>query len=303
MPALTAERVPSSFAVQKKFKTAFRLYFFIKKGHKKMKNITKIFCIILAVLVIVPAIVGCTDGPEDDVTTVADSTAAETVSDTEAETETDTEEEITTSEETEAETEPAADLPVVYVTIYDGEKIAAAEAEVKKSDEDEDGKWTINDALIALHKEKCADGYAASSSDYGLMITKLWGVENGGAYGFYRNNKMCMGLTEELSEADHLYAYVYSDATGYSDVFTFFDQSAVSGDKATLTLKYVTFDESYNQVDVPLEGAVITVDGNATELVTAEDGTVEIDGLTEGAVISAYKVDFILIPPVCVCGK
>ncbi|MBO4423176.1 MAG: hypothetical protein J5879_07040 [Clostridia bacterium] len=204
--------------------------------------------------------------------------------------------------------EPKATGPVAFVTVFDGQNQVAVNVPVEKSDEDSDGKWTINDALISLHNAKCADGYKAEDGGYGLMITKLWGVENGGAYGYYKNNVMCMGLTEELSEteSDHIYAYVYSDAAGFSDVYTFFDKAEVSGskgDKITLTLSYVSFDESYNQVNVPLADAVIKVNGEKTELKTGEDGKVEIEFPGSGSVISAEKDGMVIIPPVCSVSK
>ncbi len=146
-----------------------------------------------------------------------------------------------------------------------------------------------------------------TASDYGPMITKLWGVENGGAYGYYKNNQMSMGLSDELAEGDHLYAYVYSDASGYSDAYSFFDKNAVSGnagDKVTLTLKYISgFDENYAPIETPLADAVIVIGDANTEYKTGEDGTVEIELPADGAIISAVKDGLTLIPPVCVYSK
>lgn len=194
--------------------------------------------------------------------------------------------------------------PFVYVTIYDGKKVVLAETKVEKSDEDNDGSWTINDALLSVHKSKCKDGYKTENGSYGLFITKLWNIENGGSYGYYKNNRMCMGLTETLSETepDHLYAFVYSDAAGYSDAYSYFDQYSLTGkakDTLKLTLKYVTFDESYNQTDVPVADALITFDGKKTEFKTDENGRVEIELPAYSAVISAEKEGLTLIPPVC----
>ena len=189
-----------------------------------------------------------------------------------------------------------------YVTVYDGEKIVAAMEEVPYSDEDNDGKWTINDLLISVHNSKCKDGFATSEGDYGLFITKLWGIENGGSYGYYLNNQMAMGLTDEVTAGSVLYAYVYSDTATFSDAYSFFDKfTAETEDKAvTLTLKYISgFDpETYAPIESPLEGAVITLDGKETEFVTDADGKVEIT-LTESALISAKKEGLVLIPPVC----
>ena len=256
-----------------------------------MKNIIKITTVILIVFAMGISLVCCSGSVTEDTTAAEQTTTAE---------------EVTVTEEvTDAETEAEIQMPYACVSVYDGAKIVAAEVKVAKADEDEDGKWTINDALITLHKDKCADGFATTASDYGPMISKLWGVENGGAYGYYKNNAMCMSITEELSEetADHIYAYVYSDAAAYSDVYSFFDKDVVSGnagDKVTLTLKYVTFDEAYNTVEVPLADATITFDGEATEFKTDENGAVEITLPAAKAVISAVKDGAVIIPPVCV---
>lgn len=41
-------------------------------------------------------------------------------------------------------------------------------------------------------------GYATDTGDYGLYITKLWGTENGGSYGYCLNNAACMSLTDPV---------------------------------------------------------------------------------------------------------
>ncbi|MBP5657968.1 MAG: hypothetical protein J6X52_05545, partial [Clostridia bacterium] len=85
----------------------------------------------------------------------------------------------------------AAKDPVVYVTIANGELVLAREA-VTLTDADNDGALTINDALYLAHEAKfeggAAAGYASSTGDYGLSLTKLWGVENGGSYGYFVND-------------------------------------------------------------------------------------------------------------------
>ena len=264
-----------------------------------MKNTIRIIAALLIVFAMGLALICCSNNESADTKADAETTAA---ADTTEETKEETEEQTEEATETEAE----IGMPYACVTVYDGAKVVAAEVKVEKVDEDEDGKWTINDALITLHKDKCADGFATVTSDYGPMITKLWAVENGGAYGYYKNNRMSMGLTEELSETepDHVYAYVYSDATGYSDAYSFFDKYAVSGkegDKVTLSVKYIAgFDENYVPIESPLADAVITIDGNATEFKTDENGSVEITLPASGTVISAAKEGLTLIPPVCV---
>ena len=100
-----------------------------------------------------------------------------------------------------------AEKAYAYVNIYDGESIALAMYKVEESDEDGDGLWTVNDVLIAAHNEKCEGGFATENGDYGLFITKLWGVENGGSYGYYKNNASCWSLTDAVEQGDVIYAF------------------------------------------------------------------------------------------------
>ena len=194
--------------------------------------------------------------------------------------------------------------PYAYVNIYDGKKVVLSMYKVEKSDEDGDGDWTINDALLAAHKVKCKDGYASAASEWGTSIIKLWNDESG-AFGYYLNNKMVMtDVKEKLSETAHdvIYAYVYSDTQTWSDAYTFFDESIFEGEqngKKTLTLYYVSFDENYNAVNKPLEGATIYFDAKKTEFKTDADGKVEIVLPTYSTVISAEKDGMTIVPPVC----
>ena len=190
--------------------------------------------------------------------------------------------------------------PYAFVNIYDGENVVLALYGVPESDEDGDGKWTINDVLISLHNEKCENGFATVDSATGLFITKLWGIENGGAYGYYKNDVSCWSLMDEVENGDVIYAFVYSDTAAYSDAYSFFDTCWAEGGSVTLTLNYVSgYDpETYAPIISPLEGAVITVDGEKTDIVTDADGKALV-AMTKSAVISAEKEGLVLIPPVC----
>lgn len=202
----------------------------------------------------------------------------------------------------------AADAVDIYITVAcEGSLVTGAE-ELKVSDLDGDGAVTVNDALIAAHDELFeggADaGYGTEDGSYGLAITKLWGVENGGAYGYYVNNVAAFTLTDPISEGDWVYAFAYADATGYSDAFTFFEDRAVTvgaGEELTLCLCKAAFDTDWNPITLAVEGAQLTVDGEAVESVTDADGnvTVTFDKPGEYAV-SAQVTEGIIVPPLCV---
>ena len=136
--------------------------------------------------------------------------------------------------------------------------------------------------------------------DYGLSITRLWGVENGGAYGYYVNNQMSMGLTDTLNAGDYVTAYVYTDTTGWSDTYTYFDVNTAEPGEITLTLSAVGFDPvSYAPVSTPVAGASITVNGNAVDVVTDENGEASVS-VKAGDVVSATSEKLVIVPPCCV---
>ena len=204
-----------------------------------------------------------------------------------------------------------------YVTISDETgKIVVAMMPIELTDNDGDGNITVNDVLISAHDEFYADGngsaeesYATVDSDYGPMITKLWGVENGGAYGYYINNVAGMSLNDPIKDNDHLYAFVYTDAQNYSDKYTYFDQPTYTYDgiapdtqpSIELHLSAAAFDENWSPVTVPVEGATITINDEKTDFVTDSTGTVTVDlpGGRDGVyIISAVSETETIVPPI-----
>lgn len=195
----------------------------------------------------------------------------------------------------------------VFVTISDDQgNIVLANEAFDVSDSDGDGVISIADALFAAHEAKFEGGveagFAAADMGYGLSLTRLWGVENGGSYGYYVNNASAMSLADAVAEGDDVYAYVYTDLETWSDTYAYFDTiRAVNSGELNLTLNAVTFDADYNPVSVPVEGAIITIDGEDTEFVTDAEGKVSIQ-LGEGNdfLISARSDSMTLVPPICV---
>lgn len=194
----------------------------------------------------------------------------------------------------------------VYVTISNAGELVLTREAVAISDADGDGALTIQDALILAHDAKfeggAAEGFAAVVSDYGPMITKLWGVENGGSYGYYLNNAMAMSLTDPVADGDCLTAYVFADTVTFSDVYTFFDVHAAEGkvgEELIVTLYQVGFDANYAPVSSPLSGATVTVNG-AEAAVTDAEGKAVVKLESEGTlVLSAASSELTLVPPVC----
>ena len=97
----------------------------------------------------------------------------------------------------------------------------------------------------------------------------------------------------------------YTDLETWSDTYCYFDKHDVNGDKFTLTLSAAAWDENYNPVTVPVEGAVITINGEKTEFVTDAEGKADITISGAGTsvnVISAVSDTQILVPPVCLAS-
>ena len=172
------------------------------------------------------------------------------------------------------------------------------------------GKLTINDALVIAHDKfyegGSAAGYASSEGQYGLGLDKLWGTENGGSYGYYVNNAAAMGLADEVKSGDYINAFVYPDPNAWATTYySWFDKNtteANEGDEVEVTLKRASFDENYQMVPVAVEGAAITVDGEAADVKTDAEGKAKIKLSKAGKnIISAGSVEgMTLISPVLI---
>ena len=193
----------------------------------------------------------------------------------------------------------------VYVTIANAGTLVLTQEKITVTDKDNDGKLNIDEALIATHEAKfeggAAAGYGSDVGQYGLYVTKLWGVENGGGYGYYVNNASVMGLSDEVKEGDYINAFTFTDLTTRSDKYTFFDKNtltATAEEEITLTLSAAGYDASYNPITVPVKNATITLNGEATEYKTDENGKVTMKISKSGTyVISATSATETLVPP------
>lgn len=196
----------------------------------------------------------------------------------------------------------------VYVTIADkdGKTVVAAE-KLTVTDTDSDSVLTINDALYAAHEKfyegGAAAGYGTAVTQYGLGVTKLWGDANGkSGYGYYVNNVSAWALTDPIKDYDYIAAFCYTDLEGFSDNYSYFDSfmgDVNAEEELKLTYYQAGYDENWTPVIMPVEGAVITVDGVATEITTDAEGKAAIK-LTENGrhIISAKKDGKTLVAPV-----
>ncbi|MBR3268123.1 MAG: hypothetical protein IKI58_05255 [Oscillospiraceae bacterium] len=199
----------------------------------------------------------------------------------------------------------AADSAEITVTVSNAGELVVKQETLKVTDADGDGALTVNDALMLTHHQYYGDeGYVTVQSDWGMSIQTLWGVTNGGSYGYTVNDRFANSLTDPLKDGDDLYAYVYADAAGYSDVYTYFDikdaGTVTSEDTITLTLNSIRYDANWQPVTAPVAGANLVINGEKTDITTDENGQVMFRTMLSGdLVISAVSDQQTLVPPVC----
>lgn len=203
------------------------------------------------------------------------------------------------------------DTVEVYVTISnDKGTLVLAQEKITVSDTDNDGAITVNDALYSAHEAKYeggADaGYASSVSQYGMSLDKLWGIANGGSYGYYVNNISAWSLTDAIKNGDYIKAYAYTDLSSWSDTYCYFNVNtinAVEDTEVTLKLSMEGYDADWNPLVLPVEGATITLNGKTTEYKTDAEGNVTFKISDAGeCIISAISETQTLVPPVCVAN-
>lgn len=196
----------------------------------------------------------------------------------------------------------------VYVTISDDKgELALVQEKINVTDIDGDNSLTINDALYCAHEAKyeggASAGYAAGQSQFGISLNKLWGVVNGGSYGYFLNNKSPISLSDKIKENDNINAFAYTDLTAWSDTYSFFDiysKEIKESEGICLTLMSAGYDASFNPVTLPVQDATITLNGEKTEFKTDSEGKVTVTIDKVGSyVVSAISDTQNLVSPVC----
>lgn len=193
----------------------------------------------------------------------------------------------------------------VYVTVSNAGTLVLTQEKITVIDRNGDGKFDIDEALYWAHEGKYeggADaGYGSDYTEYGLSLTKLWG-DTGGNFQYYVNNVSAWSLADEVKEGDYVNASIYADATSYSDKYSFFDKNtltAIAEEEITLTLCAYAYDSNWQPYEVPVKNATITLNGEATQYKTDENGKIALKLSKAGTyVISATSATDILVPPV-----
>ncbi|MBQ4518288.1 MAG: S-layer homology domain-containing protein [Clostridia bacterium] len=159
-------------------------------------------------------------------------------------------------------------------------------------------EYTLDDVFTALHAEYYTDGtegYASSVGKWGLSIDKLWG-DTSKKYGYQVNGgvETVSGLGFMVEDGDYIDACIYENFYPNTEGYAAFDKMTTkveTGEALDITLTYVSgYDENRNTVISPCEGAIITVDGIETDVVTDENGQATITlEQTGDFIISAKK--------------
>ncbi len=122
---------------------------------------------------------------------------------------------------------------------------AMAYKEVTVTDADSNGRITVDEALKATHELYYTDGKNGyetyTSPEYGMSVTKLWGVSTDNTLFFVNGKGISTGVgDDEVKSGDSLYASVNADNTNYADWYTYFDETGKTvcqDEEITINLK------------------------------------------------------------------
>ncbi len=195
----------------------------------------------------------------------------------------------------------------VFAAITDDKgQIAVGYSPVEVTDVDGDGALTIHDALSCTHAAYFSDGaegYNAVETEWGLSLMRLWGIENGGSYGYYLNDAAATSLMDPVKDGDFLKAYAFTDLETWSDTYSFFQEPILvvkAGEPFEMTLSAAGFDETFAPVTLPVEGATILVFDEPADAVTDAQGKTTITFAEPGTYRLSARCDGMnLVPPVC----
>ena len=195
----------------------------------------------------------------------------------------------------------------VFVTLSNAGEMVVTQEKIAVTDVDGDGKYNVDEVLVATHKAKYdgENGYATDIGNYGLYVTKMWGVENS-SVGYYVNENMASSLGDEVKSGDYVDAYIYFDKEFWSDSYTFFDvreATAVKGTAFEIKLNAVAFGADFAPYSTPSIGSEIYVNDVKSSVVTDVNGRARLTFTEAGEYVLTAKstVEGVtIVPPVCI---
>ena len=168
-----------------------------------------------------------------------------------------------------ATTRAVGETETILMTVYEMGQLAKdkegkpmLQRTVAVSDSNNDGKYTLDEALKAAHEAYCPngrDGYAVTESGW---VTALWN-KVADYTGFYKNNASTdIVISEEVTNGDSITAFIGIDTDAYSDRYAFFDvneKTVKVNDQFQLKLNGTGYGANYNIVTEPVVGAYIGI--------------------------------------------
>lgn len=209
--------------------------------------------------------------------------------------------------------EATANPVKIFVTISNKGNVVLFQQNITVTDVNNNGFFDVDDALYAAHEAGytggAAAGYASEVTQYGLGIAKLWG-DTSYCYGYWLNNASCWSLEDVVAEGNHLVAFVYTDGTNWSDVYTKFekfDYMSTAGKTLTIKLDKAGYDANWNTVFSAHAGATIAVYDSTGKVLTEgytvadnQDGTYTVTIAVAGNYyVVAADIDPLTVPAVC----
>ena len=113
-----------------------------------------------------------------------------------------------------------------FVTGSDEAATVLSSVPVYASDLNGDGKVTVDEAFVAMHRAYCTDGIEGYLSAGGY-ISRFWGEDTYNV-SYTVNDKAANSTNDEVRTGDRVNAWNYQDTAAYSDLYVYFPSNSAS---------------------------------------------------------------------------
>jgi len=171
--------------------------------------------------------------------------------------------------------------------------------------------YCLDDVFLEAHRvyyEDGTNGYASSDGELGRSVDKLWG-DTSYRFGYQVNGgtESVSGLLHPVENGDYIDACIYQNSYPDTERYAKFDlpkTETYTDELFTLNLSCVSgYDERWNNVFSPCEGAVLTINGIETDIITDENGNATVTLQKPGKFLISARKNETSVPtitaPVC----